>query len=510
MSATRVLALVHFYLQFIARRVLGRGLLRHRGVRLALGAGVILCFVGFALLSVVVIQQMFADSTYLPAVVEAAGISAVFWVVAVYAVVRVLFLKADELTALTFTLPVTNQERTVALLAFEGLLVGAAATAGLGGFCTAALIVLGPSAVPGIVFGVVAPVTVTYLLLSALHVSFERLCLAVGLSRWRGILQPVLFGTLMVGSFLWVNAQTLDHISAQFGQATVPWVPQLFLLQLATDHGWLAGLAAWAVALGAGVMLILGLAPAQYQPITKFMNLPLPGSVGLWGATVRALLRSFENQFILVCALVISIPLALSEWDLPPAHVLLPAFMGLYAYAVTEPLRRLPALHLTPWRAYVLLMGGQGLIVGSAALVLGGLHATVHGDWFAVALMAGMAAVSLIMSTLIGIAFPPERGNPFSVAVGITLLITVGMTVLMGVNLFNFPLTVNLGLLTAVTLIAVFYSVLGIHRNQQRNRHELDHQDHHRPDHRADSHQRRSRRLLHRRHVLHATGSGAA
>lgn len=506
MKASHVTTLVGFYLRFILRRVLGRGLLRSRGVRIVLGAGVLVSMAGFTLLSVVVIQQMFADSTYLPVVVEVAGLSAVFWVVAVYTVVRVLFLKADELTALTFTLPATNQERAVALLAFEALLVGAAATAGLGGFCLAALIVLGPEAIPGIVFGVVAPVTVTYLALSAIHWSFDRLCLACRLHRWRGILQPVLFGTVMVASFLWVNEQTLDHIGSQFGVAPAPWIPQLVFLQLSSDHGWLAGAAVWALTAAAGVAATLALAPTQYQPITKFMNLPLPGPVSLLGATLRALLRSFENQFILVCALVLSVPLMLSTWDLPPVHLLLPSFMGLYAYAVTEPLRRIPALDLAPLRAYGLLFGAQAAIVAGTALVLGGIDVAVRGTLLDVGLTTGMAMVSLVMTTLIGIAFPPERGNPFSVAVGVTLLMTVGMTVVMGINLFDFPLAVNLVLLTSITLIAVFYSVLGIHRNQQRNRHELDRQVHHRPDRRADSYQHGRGRLVHRGHALHTAG----
>ncbi|MGH1524578.1 hypothetical protein ACRAWC_11260 [Leifsonia sp. L25] len=66
-------------------------------------------FIGYCLLSVAVLRHMFGDAEYIVAILTSAGISTFFWVAVTYAIIRVLFLKADELVQLSFVLPVTNK-----------------------------------------------------------------------------------------------------------------------------------------------------------------------------------------------------------------------------------------------------------------------------------------------------------------------------------------------------------------------------------------------------------------
>ena len=123
MRFSAVNQLVHFYFLFLRRRVLGRGVLANRPIRYAVFFGVLALYAGYVLLSISVVKQTFNNPEIVAPLLEGMGISSIFWVAAFYTIVRILFLKADELTELTYTLPATNKERLIASVVFEMLLL---------------------------------------------------------------------------------------------------------------------------------------------------------------------------------------------------------------------------------------------------------------------------------------------------------------------------------------------------------------------------------------------------
>ncbi|WP_158864859.1 hypothetical protein [Leifsonia sp. AG29] len=79
------------------------------------------------------------------------------------------------------------------------------------------------------------------------------------------------------------------------------------------------------------------------------------------------------------------------------------------------------------------------------------------------------SGVAVLLTTLAGVAFPPERGNPFSVLVGVAVVaVTVG-TVVLGVNIFSLPTPVTVGGMAALTAVAAAYSIYGIARIEKKS-----------------------------------------
>ena len=161
MRFSAVYQLVHFYFLFLRRRVLGKGVLANRPIRYGAFFGVLALYAGYVLLSISVVRQTFNHPEILAPILEGMGISSIFWVAAFYTIVRILFLKADELTELTYTLPATNKERLIASVVFEMLLVGTATIALSSALAIACSIVVGWEAVGLFLFGVVPPALIT-------------------------------------------------------------------------------------------------------------------------------------------------------------------------------------------------------------------------------------------------------------------------------------------------------------------------------------------------------------
>jgi hypothetical protein len=119
MRLKSVVLLFRLFWLFIVRRVLGRGLLASAAARLSALFLVLAAFAGFNVLSYVVIRQYLGGTGLLEPVLQVANASVGFWVLIAYTLIRVLFMKADELLKLSFNLPVTNKERTLAFALFE-------------------------------------------------------------------------------------------------------------------------------------------------------------------------------------------------------------------------------------------------------------------------------------------------------------------------------------------------------------------------------------------------------
>lgn len=185
--------------------------------------------------------------------------------------------------------------------------------------------------------------------------------------------------------------------------------------------------------------------------------------------------RSFENQFVLVSAVVAAFAIPWKSWNAPPAYIMLPAFLGIYAYASSEPLRRLTPFRQSAGVFYLQLIGSQATIMLALGAVLGTVYLAQGGQLSAILSVFGFGLMSIVMTNLVGIIFPPEKGNPFSVVIGVILLLSVVATFAVGLNMFGLPTEVNVTIIAVLLGFAVFFSVLGISRNEKGVRHEMVH-----------------------------------
>lgn len=480
MRFSAVYQLVHFYFLFLRRRVLGRGVLANRPIRYGAFFGVLALYTGYVLLSISVVRQTFNNPEIIAPILEGMGISSIFWVAAFYTIVRILFLKADELTELTYTLPATNKERLIASVVFEMLLVGTATIALSSALAIACSIVVGWKAAELFLFGVVSPALVTYLILLVIHLGVEQLLALVGMARLRGLVIPALLAGLMAVAFSLMRDQSIEYMRIRLLEDTAPWVPQLAFLRIEEAIGGPLGAAGAVLALlgvcGLLLALAIAIAPKDYTPLRSYF-LALPGSLAntRFGALVLMQFRSFENQFVLVSAVVAAFAIPWKSWNAPPAYIMLPAFLGIYAYASSEPLRRLTPFRQSAGVFYLQLIGSQATIMLALGAVLGTVYLAQGGQLSDILTVFGFGLVSIVMTNLVGIIFPPEKGNPFSVVIGVILLLSVVATFALGLNMFGLPTEVNVTIIAVLLGFAVFFSVLGISRNEKGVRHEMVH-----------------------------------
>ncbi|WP_255771675.1 hypothetical protein [Pseudarthrobacter sulfonivorans] len=473
MRLRSVLLLSKMFWLFIVRRVLGRGLLRSRTAQLSALLLVLLAFAGFCLMSFVIIRQYLGGTGLLEPILQVANASVGFWVLIVYTLIRVLFLKADELLRLSFSLPVTNKERTLAFTLFESSIVLCLTVFIFGAFSLSTVLLEGPRYIPKVLAAIWFPAVTFYLVLSLGYFLLERLLLSVGLARLRGLLVPMVLALGLALAFPYSTELSNRIVESHFNGQVLAAPPLVFAL-IQGEHGiWLA--AALFVAVSAVLLLlIVGAAPRSYVAVRRFFKV-LPASLAAtkFGAYLLVLVRSFETAVAVAFMFVYTVFAVLQNIVLPPFVLVLITFQGIYAYSNSEPLRRLATYPGTALRNYLCLVGSQAVLFLALAVPTVAA-AQIQGIEFTTSLMiVGFCLGNILISTLIGIAFPPEKGNPFTVLMGVVLTVIVVMIVALGLNIFNLSMVMNLLIFVVLNAVVVIYSILGMKRLEMINRHEM-------------------------------------
>ncbi|WP_374010152.1 hypothetical protein [Leifsonia sp. LS-T14] len=471
MRVTSVLRIVRFLLVFIVRRVLGRGLLASRTARFVVIAAVAAAFAGYCVLSVVVLRQVFGGSGFVEPILRTASISTLFWLAVAYTIVRVLFFKADELLQLSYSLPVTNRERALALTLFEAAIVLVALVAAFGGLAAASLVLLGADALGPLVTGILMPAITLYLFVSVGYLLTERILLAVGLSRLRGLIIPGLLAGFLVVSYAVVSRQSEAFLTAYLAGEQL-WLPQLVYSWLAGSVGILPTAAVFLLSCAILIVVVLFVTPRSYVPLKcHFSLLPSRLADRRFGAHLLVAVRSFETGVVILLTVVVTFLLWFYRVDIPPYALLLVTFQGVYAFSNSEPLRRIGIAHPAPAYEYLCLIGAQSVLLAVVSVPSIALSTTTGIDLGTSLSIVGLGLSNICMTTLVGVAFPPERGNPFSVLVGLVLLVVVAGTLLIGINLFALPGFVTAIALAVLALVTAAYSVYGISRIEKNRRH---------------------------------------
>lgn len=473
MRIRSVLLLSKMFWHFIVRRVLGRGLLKSRSAQLSALLLVVLAFAGFCLMSFVIIRQYLGGTGLLDPILQVANASVGFWVLIVYTLIRVLFLKADELLRLSFSLPVTNKERTLAFTLFESSIVLCLTIFIFGAFSLSTVLLEGPQYIPKVLASIWFPAITAYLALSLGYFLLERLLLSVGLARLRGLLVPMVLALGLVLAFPYSTDLSNRIVDSYFSGQDF-FAPPLVYASVQDDLGiWLAAGLFIAVS-AAMLLLIVGAAPRSYVAVRRFFKvLPSWLAANKFGAYLLVLVRSFETTVAVAFMFIYTVFALLQNIVLPPFVLVLITFQGIYAYSNSEPLRKLTAYSGGILKNYLCLVGSQAVLF--LALAVPTVTASqLQGTAFTTSLLiVGFCLGNILISTLIGIAFPPEKGNPFTVLMGVVLTVIVVMTVALGLNIFNLSMAANAVIFLLLNAVVVVYSLLGMKRMEMIARHEM-------------------------------------
>jgi hypothetical protein len=473
MRLKSVVLLFRLFWLFIVRRVLGRGLLASAAARLSALFLVLAAFAGFNVLSYVVIRQYLGGTGLLEPVLQVANASVGFWVLIAYTLIRVLFMKADELLKLSFNLPVTNKERTLAFSLFESSIVLLMTLFVFGAFSISTVLVEGPDYIPRVLASIWFPAFSTYLLLSLGYYLLERALLALRIARLRGLVVPMVLALGLAVIFPQTNEQS-TQIAESYVYGRDYFAPALLYARLQEDFGlWLSTLVLLATS-AAIIPAVVAAAPRNYVPMRRFFVFLPAWLAGLkFGVYMLVLFRSFETMVAVSFVVVYSIFAWIQHLVLPPYALALITFQGIYAFSNSEPLRRMVTYPGGTLASYLRLIGSQGVLLIAVAIPVMAMSMAQGVAIEACLPVAVFCLSNILISTLIGIAFPPEKGNPFTVIIGVLLTVIIVMIVALGLNVFNFHPATSAAIYAALNLLVVFYSILGMQRMERVARHEV-------------------------------------
>lgn len=473
------LELARFLWTFLVRRVARRGALRMPAVRWTIVLAAAAAFIAFCGFGVLTLRQLISEPEQLSALLRVAAVSTPLWVLTAFTVVRVLFMRSGELVELTFAFPLTNRARTIGFLLFECLVVGIGVTLMLSALISGAVSIGGIDILSEIVTCLLMPSIAGYLVASAYYFGLERLLLRLGLARLRAFLVPILLATTLVAVYLGVSAQSEAVLFAAVGQGEQPFVVQLVFADIASRLGLVTAVAVWLAASALLVFTVVAMAPRQFEPTRRFAALSRLFGSSEFGAFFAAHIRSIET--ITVCGIAVtgSYALLLADIRMPPLLLLAVTVQSVYAFVATEPLRQCGPRRHGAARRYLLVLAPQLVALAIVAVpisVMSGLTGTRLDEIIAV---VGFAVSNVVVLTLAGIAFPPEKGNPFSVIAGAGVAGLVTGTILLGTNLLGLPAAFTTGVLACLTLLAAALSIAGMDRIERTSRHEVDSQSRH-------------------------------
>ncbi|MCS3442637.1 hypothetical protein [Microbacterium phyllosphaerae] len=467
------LQLASFLSVFLVRRIARRGVLRRPSVRWAIGLAALAAFIGFCGFGVIALRQLISEPEQLSPLLRVVGVSTPLWVLTAFTVVRVLFLRSGDLIELTYTFPLTNRARTLGFMLFETLVVGVGATVMLGALVTGTVAIGGVAIVDAILTCLVMPMVVAYLLASAYHLGLERLLLGLRLARLRAFLVPVILAATLVVVYLWTSSQSERVLFAAMGQGDEDFVISLLFADIAAQHGMIVATTAWLAAVALLVGVVLAAAPRQFDPTRRFAIIPRLFGRSEFGAYFAAHIRGIETITVCGISLAGSYALFLAGIRLPPLLLLAVTVQSVYAFVSTEPLRECGPRRHTPMRRYLLLLAPQLATLAIIAVPVSALSALTGSQAAEILSVVGFAVSNIVVLTLAGIAFPPEKGNPFSVIAGAAVAGLVTGTIMLGTNLLGLPALFTIGVMLVLTLVAAALSITGMDRIERIARHEV-------------------------------------
>ena len=463
------LALARMLLLFFRRRVLRLGVLRSVPVRISVLVGAVVLLVTCSAAAYFFLKPLTSDGASWRLIFDVATVSLILWVQVAFLFVKVLFVNAEGILELSFQLPLTNRERSAAFMIYEASMTGVLVAAGAISLAITSVLVLGPAAIPRLLESFIFPVVLAYLSLSVIYLLLRRLFALLRLQAIEHLLLILaMFGLLVLYSSRMTGLVTQLSRGYLTGADNFLWPTTL---AWASRHiGSLAALGAAVLVAAVLIVLALWLTPNQHVHHSHYFNLPL----GNWlrrvlGPYGLCLVRSSQTVLsawtaLILFAYLLVHPVANPMWSFAVLSV-----GGLYQFATTQPLRTLVVSASDPWRVYGQLLKAQlillTLFVGPALVLLGVLVPQA----FAQSPLALLGCVGgAILTICIGIVFPAEKDNPFSVFIGLSVTCVVLALAAIGLGMLQLPRTAVIGCVAGASALFVWYAVQGIRTSESR------------------------------------------
>lgn len=468
-SVFPVLTLARYILIFFLRRVLGASLLKSKFARFSVIGAALAVISLLSIIAYTFLKSLNLDEDLIDLLLDLSSISAVFWVIVVFTFTKVLFSKSDDLLELTFHLPVTNHQRALSLMIFETTIVLGVTLLIFASSIAPITLLYGFEAILKIFTAIVYPIFTVYLMLAIFYNFILYLLKFLRLAR----IQIMVFSVISLGFLYFYNVYSRSAVievsDGYLTNAESHILPATYSV-LANSIGFLQTSVIFVFVIFLGLFLIAVTAPGTHIRSKKYIYFPIP--VGCMRHTLSYYIaQNLRTQETVLAAMVsLVIYFALLHGHQAPPLVSLSTFsiIGLYAFEATKGLRSLDfTLHGRQIRQYILIIAAPIFTVTafSLPLLLGILLVGMPLSDNLVSL--GGAYGGILISTLIGIMFPPERDNPFSVFVGFTAFLAISLLVILCLGVLSLPTPVLILSLLLGFAIIVYYSIQGIMFNER-------------------------------------------
>lgn len=456
--------------RYFRRRVLSVGPLRGTAVRALLAVLVAALGAVLSLAAYLFLRNAGVTAAVTDLVARLTSVSVVFWVLVLFAFVKVLFMKAGDMMRFTYQLPVGHRDRTAALVVFEAALVLAGAVAVFAPLATAFVALAGTGSVRLLAAGLLFPAITAYLVVALGYNLLLSVLLRAGVRRHTH-LAALVFLTALIFGYDWsmpalvreISTDHLDGVSALHGVDGY--------VVLGDRHGPVAATALFVAACAVLVPGLLASAPNQYPQVRRFAKVPLP-----WGGSpvrpyAAALARRSETWVVATLVYVCAVALFVRGGDgyLYPIGLLVT--QGIYAYTTTGPLREMPGYGRSAGAEVGLLLGGQVVAFVPLALPVLAL-AALRPQTLPTAGVVLLGSLSgILMATVVGVLFPPDRENPFSAFVSYSVLIMAMVAVVLMFGALGLPAPVLISFAALAHVLAWYYAVAGVKSLRRKARH---------------------------------------
>jgi hypothetical protein len=473
MRLSHAVALARMLLLFFSRRVLRLGILKSGAARLFVAAICISLMVVCVSAAYLFLKPLGSDPKVWRLLFDMSTVSLLLWVQVAFLFVKTLFLNAEGMLELSFQFPLTNRERAAAFMIYEGVMTSIVAVLGFLSLSISSLMILGAAAIPQLFQAIILPVVLAYLALSVLYLLLGRLIAVFRLRNMEKVVLIVAMFALLLAYASQMTRLTRGASEAYLnGQDNYMWVASLSWIS--RHYGPVVMQVIFLLISLALMVVAILLTPNQHVPHSRYLKVPMgrvvhrflsPYDLGLLRSTQTALAATVSLS---VLVFLIINPMANPLWSLS-----LLSMGGLYQFSATLPLRTMVPTRLAPWKTYGSLVKAQGVLLATFALPML-FFVEMMGRY---SISSSLTAVlggfcGAIIAVCVGIAFPAENDNPFSVFIGLSLTFCVLGMVGIGLGFLRLTPVATIGVVAVTVVIFVWYSVQGIRVSDSRRRHE--------------------------------------
>ena len=449
------------------------GVLRSAPVRIITATGAVALLAICSAAAYYFLKPMVADTAVWRLLFDTATVSLILWVQIAFLFVKTLFVNAEGLLELSFQLPLTNRERSAAFMMYEASMTGIVVGVSSISLTVTALLLLGPAAVPLLLESIIFPVILTYLALSVIYLLLMRLFAFLKLRSIENVLLVMaMFGLLVMYSTRMMTLITDVSQTYLNGKNRFVWVTSISWA--AHQYGEIPAFAAAALLVCALILLALYLTPNQHVNHSRYLNVPVGGWLRrVLGPYDWCLLRNSQTAVSSSISVALFAYLCLNPVANPIWSFSVLSVGGLYQFASTQPLRMLAGTVSSPWRIYGHLIRAQLTLLALFAVPGIGILRMVNAHAFGESLPTLLGCIcGAILAICIGIVFPAEKDNPFSVFIGLSVTAIALALAAIGLGLLHLPPLAMMGCLFGASAMFIWYAVLGIRTSELRRRNE--------------------------------------